>query len=247
MKDNNNNKKKKNDKSSFTQPPDNVVCNVDIYDYINYFQSVDDENDYNYEFNDDTSFLQDERNIDFPNIDFFNSDSIDIKSPKLSSNDDDDDAVKNANTNQDDIININNTNQNLNFFTQPIESQKNDSKGTFMKSTLIPHHKKDDVCLRANSRRKNMLSLKSDEVLFKDAFYRACGLSTKCDKKYVLKLYHVVCSSIGLREMTRREKRSIDLFFKNFSKNSILIINAIKKYIQENPEIRREIYLSKIK
>lgn len=87
---------------------------------------------------------------------------------------------------------------------------------------------------------RKILSLTGGPEEFRIAFYHLT-YGKKFSKLYVQKLHNAVCNSLNLRRMNREESRSIKLYFLHFAKDGFKIINAIRSYLEENPDLVNEI------
>lgn len=93
---------------------------------------------------------------------------------------------------------------------------------------------------------RKILSLSGLAEEFRVSFY-SLTYGKKFSKNFVQKLHNKVCSSLKLRKMNREESRSIKLYFLHFANDGFQIINAVRNYLDENPEFLDEITESRTK
>ncbi|KAK8876561.1 hypothetical protein M9Y10_006778 [Tritrichomonas musculus] len=79
---------------------------------------------------------------------------------------------------------------------------------------------------------KMKVDLSPNELSFKLFFYQIFTKRTKFPKKLVTKIHNKICSSLNLPKMSREETRSIDKYFKNYSRES----NRILIYLHQHKE-----------
>ena len=78
--------------------------------------------------------------------------------------------------------------------------------------------------------------------IFKFSFYQIFTSRKKFPKKYVIMIHNSICPILKLRNISRDESRSIDLYFANFAQYSEKILLFIKNnknsIIQKIPELK---------
>ena len=78
------------------------------------------------------------------------------------------------------------------------------------------------------------VTLNEKDIKFKNNFYRIFSKKMRFKKEFVQKIHNsILVSNLGLAKMTRTEFRTISIYFKNYSKMDVQIINCLK----ENKEL----------
>ena len=78
------------------------------------------------------------------------------------------------------------------------------------------------------------VTLNEKDIKFKNNFYRIFSKKMRFKKEFVQKIHNsILVSNLGLAKMTRIEFRTISIYFKNYSKMDVQIINCLK----ENKEL----------
>ena len=89
----------------------------------------------------------------------------------------------------------------------------------------------------------NVILTKKGKEFRKLLDYKMSGnLLWRTPKTVIIKLHNTICQNIGLPEMSRNEKRSINNYFNKYAESGVQIVNEITKYLSNNPDFKDKIY-----
>lgn len=129
--------------------------------------------------------------------------------------------------------NDNNDNNNTDFSITNVFEFNNSLIDTYIETTQPNIDLNERSSLGTSTRgSKIKVDLSKDEHSFKEFFYKIFTTKARFPKKLVCRIHNIICKALKLPRISRNESRSIDLYFKNYTKES----NRILIYLHQHKE-----------